>query len=130
MSSISSGELDPHVFLDMENQERTNFEKAVRIICRDGRSYPTRGGKYVQMQVFSTRQDDVDLLTRVFGGNYYKHKSGWQWISSHKATMQRIRAAVDGRGGTDFMKRMRALYDCTPLVKQFLWEFEKKSIVS
>ena len=121
---------ESQIYMGIDAYERRNYDKAVRLIVQSGRSYATRGGRYVQMQLFSMRQEDVELVAKVFGGKPYRHKSGWQWVSSHRTTMLRIRAAVEGKTARDFTKRMRALYDCTPLMNSARLEMEKNSIVS
>jgi hypothetical protein len=120
MSTNGGGDgMGPNVtFLAIEAQERTNLERAIRIVCRDGRSYATNGGRYVQFQVFTSVEDDASLLARVFGGNYYPHKNGWQWTTGHRVALQRIRDAVDGGTGLNFAKRMQALFDFLPKTEQ------------
>jgi hypothetical protein len=59
----------------------TNVHDLLWYRCR---SYATRP-KYPQLVVFSKWKSELDLLVHYYGGNYYRHGSGFIWsVSKHE----------------------------------------------
>ena len=70
----------------MERQaSRKSVERAARLIAERGKVYQYPNGR-LSVWLFSTKIMEMDLVRRVFGGNYHTHMRDdhWQWYLGKK----------------------------------------------
>lgn len=60
---------------------------AKQILLERGRGYLYKK-KYPQVIIFTRSVMDVDKLIRAFGGNQYKHNTGFIWVLSSKSKLK------------------------------------------
>lgn len=75
-------------------KDRDEVGNASRILANRGRAYTSHRGSRLTVQMFSKQYRTLELIKRVFGGNYYRHQSGWLWSTSRKDTVELIRTHV------------------------------------
>jgi len=88
------------------------IETARDIVLERGHAYLYRG-KYPQLQVFTTKEIELDVLKRTFGGHSYRHGSGFVWVLSKRvelaAFMQKISPHLPSRCGLENILRPKLL---------------------
>ena len=57
----------------------TTEERAIEIAAARAKMYFLKRCNHASIRVFTKSITEVDLLRRVFGGEYYKHRSGYYW---------------------------------------------------
>ena len=97
--------------LEVALVSETPRTKAQRLMARRGRAYRTQGGKYINVSLHAAVESEVRLIADVFGGNYYKHQSGWQWKSSDRKVIERVRQAVETVDPADKNRRYRPFFE-------------------
>lgn len=65
------------------------LKNAPDILWAKARCYASRP-KYPQLIVFSKWKSELDLLVFEYGGNYYKHGSGYVWSTSEHDILIKI----------------------------------------
>lgn len=68
----------------------TEERRATRLVSAMGRAYYINRGHSVTLQVYSNSEHEVSLLKEVFGGNYYRHRNGFQWVLSSKEGLAKV----------------------------------------
>lgn len=64
-------------------------QTAKQILLERGRGYLNRG-KYPQIVVFTKSLTEIDKLEAVYGGNHYKHNTGYIWVVSRRENINNI----------------------------------------
>jgi len=62
-----------------------------------GRGYLTKG-KYPRIHVFSLSIVELDRVVSEFGGNSYRHGSGYLWVFSGEKAINDLLAKLEDRG--------------------------------
>jgi hypothetical protein len=73
------------------------YKDPLETLQQKGRGYLT-SGKYPRIHVFSRSVVELDRLVRRFGGNYYKHRSGFMWVLSGKQVIADLIKTMDDEG--------------------------------
>jgi hypothetical protein len=75
----------------MPREAAEALREAEEVVLIKGRTYPYHG-RYLQIQVFTKWLTEVNLLVQRFGGNYYKHGTGFVWVLANR---QKLLQMVD-----------------------------------
>ncbi len=67
-------------------------EDAQLLISEKGRVYRTKTG--IALRVWHKDVDRLQVLIDVYGGNYYRHQSGFVWVCARRATLRLISEEV------------------------------------
>jgi len=67
-------------------------------ILRDRAKYYEYKGR-MQIHVFSKSSEELRILEAAFGGNHYRHGSGFVWIISKRKTIQTILDRLETKEG-------------------------------
>jgi hypothetical protein len=99
------------LFLDPPESDET---RAAKLVINRGRSYRSTATR--TLQVFSTNREEVALLRRVYGGQFYPHSSGYQWTVSKLATLQTIARSLKSLANVrpERKKMLAALFSTLP----------------
>ena len=63
--------------------------KAAKVVADRARVYVART-KYISVVIFTTETTTLDLLKRSFGGNSYKHRTGYIWVISKRGDLEAL----------------------------------------
>jgi hypothetical protein len=80
--------------MESGHQDGDPMERAARYIAAHGRSYRSHKGKRVTLQIFTKQVRKLEEVRRLFGGNYYRHLSGFIWAVSKKDVLIQVARAV------------------------------------
>jgi hypothetical protein len=64
--------------------------RARRFLTEKARLHRNSTNKALLIQVYTTDVAQAALLKQHFGGNYYPHRTGYQWSTSNRATLRNI----------------------------------------
>jgi hypothetical protein len=76
------------------SQGLSPMERAARYVAAYGRSYSSHKGTRVVIQLFTKQAKRLEELRQVFGGNYYRHKAGFMWVTGKKDVLLHVAEAV------------------------------------
>jgi hypothetical protein len=69
---------------------RVSLECAAQIVITRGRVYVYKRCRHANLAVFTAKISEIDLLKRVFGGDYYKHRAGYYWVLGKREDQLRL----------------------------------------
>lgn len=71
-----------------------NNDTAKTILLAKGRGYLYRQ-RYPQVIVFSRSLTDIDKLKAEYGGNHYKHNTGYVWVLCNRADLRSMLELIE-----------------------------------
>lgn len=77
--------------MESRGRDKDALGRAAKTIAERGRVYKIGpGGKYRQVQYFTTSRKEATLIKRYLGGNYYPHLVGYTWAISSREGIKRL----------------------------------------
>ena len=68
-------------------------DTAQQIVLERGRGYLYKG-KYPQVTIFTKSLVDIYKLKTTYGGNYYKHNTGFVWMITNRYQLRLLLKAI------------------------------------
>jgi hypothetical protein len=95
--------------IDLSKLVETEEGRATRLLLKRGRSYFSAGRRYITLTFHTASRRDAELIAATFGGSVYHHATGYQWRSSNRMTVDRVRDLVRSTEPADRFVRWRPL---------------------
>lgn len=95
--------------VDLSKFVETDAGRATRLLLKRGRSYFSMGRRYITLTFHTASRRDAELIAETFGGSVYHHATGYQWRSSNRLTVDRVRDLVKETEPADRFVRWRPL---------------------
>lgn len=107
VATSESGEVEGASVQDVLNK-LSRIEDATNNVARHGRSYNLQNDR-IAVHLWSKDASALKVLKEVFGGNYYRHGSGFLWICSKRSQLQKVWEAIQPYLDEEAETRLRPL---------------------